>query len=147
MYFCLNVMFAKYLQDCLFYTAGKSCCEFICMDRVVEGKKIIFKMFRAICFIVCNNNTSYNTINVSFSVLCGFCLLSILLIGVFIFYLHKRNRKVATGQYRKDYIIENNYTYFIIGVFVKKLGVSKLNGADLALVEHSSAFEKKIIKI
>lgn len=78
-------------EDCLFYTAGKSCCEFICMDRVVE-------------------------------VLCGFCLLSILLIGVFIFYLHKRNRKVATG-------------------------VSKLNGADLALVEHSSAFEKKIIKI
>jgi len=25
-------------KDCLFYTTGRSCCEFVCMDRAVEGK-------------------------------------------------------------------------------------------------------------
>ncbi len=30
--------FLYLFQDCLFYTTGRSCCEFVCMDRAVEGK-------------------------------------------------------------------------------------------------------------
>merc|ERR1712071_201762 len=49
-------------EDCLFYTTGKSCCEFICMDKAVE-------------------------------VLCGFCLISLLLLIILIYYLRKRKQK------------------------------------------------------
>ncbi|KAI9565599.1 hypothetical protein GHT06_009391 [Daphnia sinensis] len=76
-------------EDCLFYTTGKSCCEFICMDRVVE-------------------------------VICGFCLLSLLMIGIFVYYLHRKNRKMATGT------------------------LLNKSDADVALVDHSSIYEKKV---
>jgi len=57
-------------EDCLFYTTGKSCCEFICMDKAVE-------------------------------VLCGFCLISLLLLIIFVYYLRKRKQKTA-GEYSQS---------------------------------------------
>ena len=58
------------------------------MDRVVEGKKNSKKILTIPC-----------SKQIFFLVICGFCLLSLLMIGVFVYYLHKKNRKMATGQF------------------------------------------------
>lgn len=103
------------------------------MDRVVEGKKysIMLHCIFTLCVLL-------------LSVICGFCLLSLLMIGVFVYYLHKKNRKVATGNYSP---------FKIIVVIVDKplkwklsfLGISmNKSDADVALVDHSSVYEKKV---
>ena len=60
------------------------------MDRVVEGWFNMQVFYSAIFKLI--NDYFYP------QVICGFCLLSLLMIGVFVYYLHRKNRKMATGN-------------------------------------------------
>lgn len=65
------------------------------------------------------------------------------MIGIFVYYLHRKNRKMATGDssVKKQLCLTssiNNYLFKTSGTLLNK------SDADVALVDHSSIYEKKV---